>query len=67
MEKGTGIYQDYIIKTSEEIKVHIVLLDIRYDFDRKTNDRFGKAQLEWLNGKFEEHADSDVTFIAAGV
>ena len=32
-EKDTGIFQDYVIITKDQIKVHIVLVDVRFDFD----------------------------------
>ena len=41
-EKGTGIYQDYIIISPEGIKVHFILVDVRYDFDEDTSDRYGE-------------------------
>lgn len=44
-ENGTGIYQDYVIVTSDGIKVHYILLDVRYDFDSLAKDRFGPSQL----------------------
>jgi alkaline phosphatase D len=37
-EKSKGIYQDFVIILGD-IKVHIVLLDVRFNFDRKTNTR----------------------------
>ena len=40
LEKGTGIYQDYIIN-EDGVKVHLILLDVRYDFNKTINDRFG--------------------------
>jgi hypothetical protein len=47
--------------------VHIILADVRYEFDPETKDRFGESQLLWLEEKFKEHSDSDVTLIASGV
>ena len=42
-EKNTGIYQDYVIMTQDKVKVHIVLVDVRYDFDPAAKDRFGES------------------------
>ncbi len=42
LERDRGIYQDYIIKTPDGIKVHFIMLDIRFDFDFDTKDRIGK-------------------------
>lgn len=39
-ENDTGIYQDYVVNY-EDVKVHIILLDVRYDFDNSDNDRLG--------------------------
>ena len=47
--------------------MHIILADVRYEFDPDTKDRFGESQLLWLEEKFSEHSDSDVTLIASGV
>ena len=42
-EKQTGLYQDYIIKhqlqnkqgnITQEVTIHVVLLDVRYDYDK---------------------------------
>lgn len=43
-QKNTSIHQDYfIMKTlgDTEITVHVILLDNRYEYDAKTNDRLG--------------------------
>ena len=49
------------------IKVHYILLDVRYDYDSKTMDRFGPRQIKWLEEKLQEHSDSDITLIGSGV
>lgn len=37
LEKDTGIYQDYIITDSKSnIKIIIILLDVRYDYNKTT-------------------------------
>jgi alkaline phosphatase D len=41
-EPGRGIYQDYMIER-DGVRVHIVLLDVRYDYDEERNDRLGPA------------------------
>ena len=38
-EREKGIYQDYLIEHEDGFKVHIILLDLRFDFDRKANLR----------------------------
>lgn len=45
LERNTGIFQDYIINSTDGIKVHVILLDVRYDFNSTTKDRFGPLQL----------------------
>ena len=67
VERDTGIYQDYVIITPDKIKVHYILLDVRFDFDPDSRDRLGARQIEWLEAKFQEHKDSDITLIASGV
>ena len=42
-ESDKGIYQDYTIVTPDGIKVHFILLDIRFDFDPDTRDRLGES------------------------
>ena len=66
LDKDSGVYQDYITMVGD-LKIHIVLLDIRYDFDRSLNDRLGVRQLEWLDQKFKEHKDANVTLIVSGI
>ncbi len=41
-ENTTGIYQDYLI-THGNITIHIILMDVRFDYDPLTNDRLGEA------------------------
>eukprot|EP00347_Sterkiella_histriomuscorum_P018200 403346407 len=66
LEKGTGIYQDYFYY-QDGIKVHVILLDIRYHFDKKTKERLGFEQLKWLEKIFKQHSDANVTLIGMGV
>ena len=42
-------------------------MDIRYYYDKETNDRFGDTQLEWLEEKLSSNSDSNLTIIAQGV
>lgn len=42
LDKDSPIHQDYIITTPDQVKVHLVLLDVRYDFDPVTKDRLGE-------------------------
>lgn len=67
MERDRGIYQDYIIKTTDGIKVHFIMLDIRFDFNATTKDRIGEHQCVWLDELFRNNTDADVTIISAGV
>ncbi|CDW89877.1 UNKNOWN [Stylonychia lemnae] len=68
LEIDTGIYQDYVYFDNEEnIKIHLILVDIRYDFDEKTQDRFGEEQLAWLDRILGENKDSNLTLIGMGV
>ena len=67
LERGTGIYQDYVVTSQDGVKVHFILLDVRFDYDEEHHDRFGPQQLAWLDEKLTEHSDSDVTLIGSGV
>jgi len=33
LETDSGIYQDYIMTTEDGVKVHLILLDVRFDFN----------------------------------
>ena len=66
LEKGTGIFQDYEVRLNG-VKVHLILIDVRYDFDKPARDRFGQYQLAWLESTIARHLDSDVTLIGLGV
>ena len=39
-QAGTGIYQDYVVTYGDK-KVHILLIDNRYDYDIERDDRLG--------------------------
>lgn len=43
LDRDHGIYQDYVIKSTDGVKVHIILLDVRYEFDPDTKDRYGES------------------------
>jgi alkaline phosphatase D len=32
-ENNTGIFQDYVLTTQDGLKVHFILLDVRFDFN----------------------------------
>jgi alkaline phosphatase D len=67
MDKDSGIYQDYIISTRDGVKVHFILLDVRYDFTSTLpRDRLGAKQLAWLDNALAT-TDADVTLLASGV
>ena len=40
-QKGTAIFQDYYIESDYHL-IHLILLDNRYDYDKKTKDRLGQ-------------------------
>lgn len=68
LNKERGLYQDYVMKTEDGIKVHIVLLDVRFHHNEDFHgDRLGHEQYEWLDRIFTEHKDADVTLIGSGV
>ena len=54
-------------QTYESFKTHVILLDNRYSFNKKENDRLGAQQVEWLSKTLENQSDSNVTIIMAGV
>lgn len=66
LQKKTGLYQDYIIN-KEGIKVHVILIDVRYDYNKTSSDRFGEEQLDWLDHAFASNRDSTITIIGSGV
>lgn len=41
LDTDSPIHQDYVIRTLDNIKIHYILLDIRYEFNMDTLDRFG--------------------------
>lgn len=50
LQKGTSIHQDYYIEHSKlGITAHLILLDNRYSYDKKTNDKLGPEQWDWLD------------------
>lgn len=42
LDSENGIYQDYVIRTPDGVKVHFILVDVRHDYDEDTADRFGE-------------------------
>jgi alkaline phosphatase D len=42
LERDRGIYQDYLIKTPDGIKVHFIMLDVRFDYNSSSKDRIGE-------------------------
>ena len=50
------------------MKVHIILLDDRFEYDKKgTGDRLGEKQWEWLEEVLEREDDADLTLITLGI
>jgi phosphodiesterase/alkaline phosphatase D-like protein len=47
--------------------VHVILLDVRYDYNKTSSDRFGEEQLDWLDHAFASNRDSTITIIGSGV
>ncbi|CDW81812.1 UNKNOWN [Stylonychia lemnae] len=64
IQNDTGIFQDYVVKY-ENISVHIILLDLRYDFDKQGKDRFGEKQIEWLDNLLK--IKTDLKIIVSGI
>jgi alkaline phosphatase D len=50
----------------EEIIVHILLLDLRFDADKRSGDKLGEDQLAWLNEKLDT-VRANVTIIVSGI
>jgi hypothetical protein len=52
-----------------KITVHLILLDNRFDFDSKTNDRLGESQWLWLDNALKRSVErnADLTVIGAGI
>lgn len=59
-----GIYTNYIV-SSNDLTVNLVLLDVRFDYDKATGDRLGQKQWEWLEQTLQ--LQTDVTIVASGV
>ena len=51
------------------MKVHVILLDNRYDYDKATNDRLGEDQWLWLDSALQRGNTEkvDLTIIGAGI
>lgn len=61
-----GTYWDYYV-TSDDIKVHLLLLDTRYNLEPEV-DTLGERQWEWLETKlFQKSHDSDLVLLASGI
>jgi len=67
-EKQRGIYQDYLVVNEDGLEVLLVLLDIRFHYDKAGDkDRLGPEQWKWLRETFRAHKHVDLTLIASGV
>lgn len=33
MDRDHGIFEDYVVRTIDGIKIHIILIDVRYEYD----------------------------------
>ena len=69
LQTGSAIHQDYFIRAGHTT-VHVILLDIRYAYDKKTGDRVGPEQWQWLDTALKRgkaKTDVSLTVIGAGV
>ena len=44
LDKYSPIHQDYLIRSENNFKTHVILLDNRYEFNKTTRDRLGDQQ-----------------------
>ena len=52
LQNGTAIFQDYFITkvvAGKHIDLHLILLDNRYSYDKRTKNLLGEAQWQWLD------------------
>jgi hypothetical protein len=58
-----------VINTPDGLKVLIILLDVRFDYQKSSHDleRLGPYQQEWLDNVLEVHKDANVTLIGSGI
>jgi alkaline phosphatase D len=67
LQSDTPIHQDYFVQKGD-LKVHIILLDNRYDYDKYgTGDRLGESQWAWLDETLANGKDVNLTLIGAGI
>jgi hypothetical protein len=52
---------------TQDFKVHIILLDNRFSYDKSTGDFLGPTQWNWLENTLATHTDANVTLIMAGI
>ena len=64
-QKYSPIHQDYIV-TKGGKTVQIILLDGRYEYDRKTGDRLGRDQWHWLDAAFKRGKERGVSLTIIG-
>ena len=48
-------------------KVHIVLMDVRYDYNQSANDRIGEKQYQWLRKVLSKDLSANLTIIVSGI
>ena len=64
-DTDSAIYQDYYVEKGDKL-VHVVLLDNRYDYDMKLNDKLGDKQWKWLDKVLKEGKTRAVTMTVIG-
>lgn len=62
-----GIWGDYLIKLKNDLSLHLVLLDVRSEFDTVSNDRLGDQQWAWLEETLMGNLGANVTILASGI
>ena len=66
LQNNTAMHQDYFV-TSGQSTVHIVLLDIRYEYDKESGDKVGAEQWSWLDLAFKRGKANDVNMTILGI
>jgi alkaline phosphatase D len=63
----SGIYTSYYVEHKDsDIKIKLILLDVRFNKDKELGDMLGEEQWEWLNAELLENNEAALTFICSG-
>ncbi|TNV78551.1 hypothetical protein FGO68_gene9981 [Halteria grandinella] len=62
-----GIWEDYLIQLSNNNTIHLVLIDVRSEFNTVSNDRLGDQQWAWLEETFLRNSNASLTIVASGI